>query len=113
MLLFWRSTEAEANKARRRRTSHLQAEAGADVIESQPIGGQRAGLVGADDVDAAIASTALSRCTMAPRRPMKIAPSVNDTVAVSTMPCGTSDVIVAAIISTRLSVSISSGGGAG
>ena len=49
---------------------------------------------------AAMVSTALRRWTMAPRWLMRIAPSVNESVAVNTNPCGTIEVMVAAMFVT-------------
>jgi len=53
---------------------------------------------------AAIVSTALSRCTTAPRALIRTAPRVNEIVAVSTSPCGTIEVMVAATIFTNSAV---------
>ena len=50
----------------------------------------------------AIDSTALRRCTSAPRRLMRTAPRTKASVAISTRPCGTIEVMVAAIISHEI-----------
>jgi hypothetical protein len=49
---------------------------------------------------AAIASTASRRWTMAPRGARRTAPRMRARVAISTSPCGTIEVMVAAIIRT-------------